>query len=68
MLTDLYTDGSFAMPATGPFGSPVDGWFGPNLQASATPPVPEPITFLTGLMVVSGIGAYVRRRTRIAKA
>jgi hypothetical protein len=34
----------------------------------ASAPVPEPITFLTGLMVVSGIGAYVRRRTRIAKA
>jgi choice-of-anchor C domain-containing protein len=40
-----------------------------NVAVSAVSSViPEPITFLTGLMVVSGIGAYVRRRTRIAKA
>jgi len=31
-------------------------------------PVPEPITFLSGLMVVSGLGAYMRRKTRLAKA
>lgn len=32
-------------------------------------PVPEPVTFLTGLMVVSGLGAYIRRRTcAVAKA
>jgi hypothetical protein len=30
--------------------------------------VPEPITFITGLLVVSGLGAYIRRRTRVAKA
>jgi hypothetical protein len=31
-------------------------------------PVPEPITFLSGLLVVSGLGYYVRRRTRLASA
>lgn len=39
------------------------------LMASSTggqPPVPEPITFLSGLMVVSGLGVYIRRKNRAA--
>jgi hypothetical protein len=38
----------------------------PNGADPFTGVVPEPITFLTGLMVVSGLGAYIRRRTRVA--
>jgi hypothetical protein len=40
-------------------------FFVPNTADSA---VPEPITFLSGLIVVSSLGYYVRRRTRLASA
>jgi hypothetical protein len=44
------------------------GWFGPNLQVSDAPPVPEPITMATAFMAISGLGMYIRRRTGAAKA
>ena len=47
--------------------NPNNEYCGPVLGNVTVSVVPEPITFLTGLMIVSGIGAYVRRRTRIAK-
>jgi hypothetical protein len=34
--------------------------------SDSSSPVPEPITFLSGLLAVSGLGYYVRRRTRLA--
>jgi hypothetical protein len=43
-------------------------FFVPTFGGGSTTPVPEPITFVTGLMVVSGLGYYVRRTTRAASA
>ena len=34
----------------------------------SSPPIPEPITLLTSLIVVSGLGCYARRRKLAAKA
>jgi hypothetical protein len=39
-----------------------------DITAQASAPVPEPITMVSAFLVVSGLGAYMRRRTRAARA
>lgn len=65
---DLGEDGILLVT---PDGLGLRGNMGYSSELQATfriaAPVPEPVTFVTSLIVVGGLGAYIRRRTRAAK-